>query len=300
VRYKGQVWIRVGPRRAIASEQEERILSERRVSSQCTFDARPCREAKLEDLSIPFFTAYRAKAVAADVIAANHRSIEEQLASLRFYDLNANCPTFGGIIAFCDRPTYFLPGAYVQWCRFRGTEMDEKPIDQAEIRGDLLHIVRELDVYSKVSIRSVLRNITHMQEELVPNYPWPAIRELLYNAVIHRDYQDTAPIRFFWFDDHIRIYNSGGLYGPVTPKTLTTSSSYRNPVITETMKTLGYINRYGYGIQSVMRLLARNEQRPPDIVCDDRYFDVSIYARDLDNLPNYPNFSPNSPNHLVK
>jgi ATP-dependent DNA helicase RecG len=178
--------------------------------------------------------------------------------------------------------------------------MDEKPIDQAEIRGDLLHIVRELDVYSKVSIRSVLRNITHMQEELVPNYPWPAIRELLYNAVIHRDYQDTAPIRFFWFDDHIRIYNSGGLYGPVTPKTLTTSSSYRNPVITETMKTLGYINRYGYGIQSVMRLLARNEQRPPDIVCDDRYFDVSIYARDLDNLPNYPNFSPNSPNHLVK
>lgn len=296
VRYKGQVWIRVGPRRAIASEQEERILSERRTNKHSSFDALPCREASMADLSIPLFTAYRQKAVAAEVIAANHRHIAEQLASLRFYDLKADCPTFGGILAFCDRPTYFLPGAYVQWCRFRGTEMVEKPIDQGEIRGDLFSIVREVEIYAKASIRNVLRNVTAMQEELVPSYPFAALRELLFNAIIHRDYQDTAPIRFFWFDDHVRIYNPGGLYGLVTPQTLTTRSGYRNPIVAETLKTFGFINRFGYGIQMVQRLLARNEQRPPDIVCDDRYFDVSIYARDLDNLPNYPDFSPNSPN----
>lgn len=40
VRYKGRVWVRVGPRRGIANEQDERILSERRVARARSFDAR--------------------------------------------------------------------------------------------------------------------------------------------------------------------------------------------------------------------------------------------------------------------
>src|SRR5579872_7467957 len=55
VRYKGQVWIRVGPRRAIASESGERILTERRVASARTWDARPSQEASLEDLVLDLF-----------------------------------------------------------------------------------------------------------------------------------------------------------------------------------------------------------------------------------------------------
>ena len=50
VRYKGQVWIRVGPRRAVASETEERLLSERRTALAKTFDARPCLGTSLADL----------------------------------------------------------------------------------------------------------------------------------------------------------------------------------------------------------------------------------------------------------
>ena len=51
VRYKGKVWIRVGPRRATASEQEECILSERRISNARSFDALPCLDSTLTDLS---------------------------------------------------------------------------------------------------------------------------------------------------------------------------------------------------------------------------------------------------------
>lgn len=48
VRYKGQVWVRIGPSRRIATEAEERELSERRAASARTFDARPCHEATLD------------------------------------------------------------------------------------------------------------------------------------------------------------------------------------------------------------------------------------------------------------
>jgi ATP-dependent DNA helicase RecG len=75
VRYKGQVHIRVGPRKAIASEQEEQILSEKRVSYARSFDASPCCECELKDLALGIFDSYRREALAPDVIEENHRTI---------------------------------------------------------------------------------------------------------------------------------------------------------------------------------------------------------------------------------
>src|SRR5690606_2635449 len=115
VRYKGQVWIRVGPRKAIASEQEERILTERRIAQARSFDASPVAEAGLEDLALSQFQAYRQEVVDPEVIAANHRSTEEQLASLRFFDSRHHVPTVAGLLLFGKNPRFFLPGAYVQF-----------------------------------------------------------------------------------------------------------------------------------------------------------------------------------------
>lgn len=92
VRYKGQVWIRVGLRKALANEQEERILSERRASYARSFDASPCPEAGIDDLALGLFDAYRREVIAPDVIQGNHRSIEEQLVSLRSLIHDAAAP----------------------------------------------------------------------------------------------------------------------------------------------------------------------------------------------------------------
>jgi ATP-dependent DNA helicase RecG len=101
------------------SEKEllkERILSERRVAMARTFDARPCPEARLEDLEMDLFLhVYRKAAVAEEIIRANNRSLEEQMAALRFYDLGRDCPTHAGVLLFGKRPTHFLPGAYLQY-----------------------------------------------------------------------------------------------------------------------------------------------------------------------------------------
>lgn len=51
-RYRGRVWVRVGPRKSTATEAEEKILSERRLSNVHTFDAMPCLGTSIDDLDV--------------------------------------------------------------------------------------------------------------------------------------------------------------------------------------------------------------------------------------------------------
>ena len=116
VRYKGRVCVRVGPRKAIANQQEERILTEKRIAHARTFDALPCFGSTMDALATDIFrTTYLSQAVAPEVIVENNRDLATQLASLRFYDFGSQCPTNAGILLFGKNPLQWLPGAYVQF-----------------------------------------------------------------------------------------------------------------------------------------------------------------------------------------
>lgn len=276
VRYKGRVCIRVGPRRAEANEQEERILTERRSVLVATFDVHPVPEASLSTLSLARFQEYRAAVIPADVIEANHRSIEDQLAALRFFDPRRGLATVAGVLLFGLDPRHALPGAYVQFLRFPGTERTELPIDQAEIEGDLQSVVHELHTWVRVQNTVGMSLGEGFRDRLHPTYPEWSLRELLHNALIHRDYASTSPVRFSWFTDRVEIQNPGGPYGGVTVETLTRRSSYRNPVLAEAMKGLGYVNRFGFGLQRAQKLLEENGNPPLEFDVDAHSFGVVV------------------------
>lgn len=279
VRYKGRVYIRVGPRKAIANEQEERILSERRTAAVRSFDARPCIDAKLEDLALGQFDAYRREAVDAETIAANHRDIQHQLASLRMYDLERACPTYAGILLFGKNPRFFLPGTYIQYLKLPSTDLTDAPEDQAEISGDLNSVLRELELRIKSLVQTSMHRINALEERLLPDYPEWALRELLMNAVMHRNYESNTPVRFYVFSDHIEIQSPGGLYGEATINNFPTRNSYRNPVIAEAMKSLGFVNRFGYGVQRAQSLLKDNGNPPAEFILDEHAILVKVYGR---------------------
>lgn len=278
VRYKGRVCIRVGPRRADANEQEERILAERRTVLVASYDVHPVPDAPLSALSSRLFGAYRAAVLPPEVIAANHRTTEEALAALRLFDMGRNVATVAGVVAFGLNPRHHLPGAYVQFLRFPGDRMADNPTDQAEIAGDVGAIVDELHLRTRVLNTTTMSPGEGFRDTLQRAYPDWALRELLHNALIHRDYAATAPIRFYWFADRIEISSAGGLHGHVTPETLTRRNSYRNPVIAEIMKGLGFVNRFGFGLQQAARLLEENGNPPMEIEADDRAFSVTVRA----------------------
>ncbi|QVL47570.1 MAG: putative DNA binding domain-containing protein [Thiocapsa sp.] len=279
VRYRGRVYIRIGPRRGIANEQEERILSERRVSLARSFDARPCRESAIEDLALGQFDAYRRESLDPETIAANNRPLDLQLASLRLYDIDQGCLTNAGVLLFGKNPRFFFPGAYIQYLRLPGTDLTDMPVDQAEVSGDLTSTLREMEARLRQLIQTGMRPVSGLQERLLPDYPEWALRELLTNAVMHRNYDSNTPIRFYAFSDHIEIQSPGGLYGEATPQNFPTRNSYRNPVIAEAMKSLGFVNRFGYGVQRAQALLAQNGNPPAEFQFDEHSVLVKIFRR---------------------
>ena len=208
VRYKGRVWIRVGPSRRGANQQEERILIEKRTGLQRTFDARPCRGCTLDDLVLDLFlVTYLPAAVDREVIAENERTVAEQMASLRFYDLAADCPTNAGALLFAKEPLHWVPGAWIQFVRWAGTTMADEPVRAQRFSGDLISILRELQAFVALPAQPRLVAESALRERTVTDYPPPAIRELLLNAIMHRSYESNAPVRLHWYDDRMEIQN---------------------------------------------------------------------------------------------
>ena len=260
VRYRGRIWVRVGPRKSIATEAEEKLLTERRLSNIRTFDAMPCLGTTLENLDITLFKKeYLSKAVAEDILQEDKRTIEEQMASLGLYDLRYQCPTNAAIVLFGNNPERFLHGAYIQYVRFKGLDRAGDIINEHKFSGNLCKVLPRIDVFVETSIAQKRPiPISVLREKTVSKYPYWATRELLMNAIMHRDYESNAPVAFYEYDDRIEIQNAGGLYGKVSANNFPNVSDYRNPFIAEAMKVLGYVNRFSRGVYRVQKELEEN------------------------------------------
>ena len=259
VRYKGRVWIRVGPSRRGANQQEERILIEKRAALQRTFDVRPCMGCTMTDLTLDLFlVTYLPAAVERSVIDENNRADEEQMASLRFYDLTADCPTNAGALLFSRDPLRWMPGAWIQFVRWAGTTMADDPIAERRFSGDLITVLREVEAFVSLPAQSHPVAGSALREGTAADYPPVAVRELLLNAVMHRSYESNAPVRFYWYDDRIEIQNPGGLYGMASPENFPRQTDYRNPVPSEALATLGYVNAFGRGVIRAQDALRKN------------------------------------------
>ena len=65
----------------------------------------------------------------------------------------------------------------------------------------------------------------------------------------------------------------------MTKETLEKRNSYRNPVLAEAMRSMGYVNRYGYGIQRTQAMLRANGHPPAEFEIDDKVFLVTVRRR---------------------
>ena len=121
-----------------------------------------------------------------------------------------------------------------------------------------------------------------MREKDVVNYPYKALRELIMNAVMHRDYQANMPTRLYQYDNHIEIMNPGGLYGQARPENFPHVNDYRNSVVAGMMKILNYVNMFNHGIGEVQDLLHANEN--PEAVFNIGYLTAfSVVVKDKED-----------------
>lgn len=267
VRYRGRVYVRVGPRRAIASPDEERRLAEKRRAGDIPFDMRPFSSAGIEDLDVGSFKDdYLPAAVSAEVLEQNQRDIVEQMASLRLvYSAETPVPTTLGILVLGKDPREFIPCDYIQFVRYDGRELADPIVDQKEIDGPLQQMLGELEDVLKLNIAVASDIVSGPTETQKPDYPIASLRQLAFNAVLHRTYEGTAaPVRLNWFSDRVEIQNPGGPYGQVNRENFGRPgvTDYRNPYLAEAMKNMGYVQRFGVGIPVARRELAKNDNPP--------------------------------------
>ena len=136
--------------------------------------------------------------------------------------------------------------------------MADDPIAERRFSGDLIRVLREVEAFVSLPVQARPVTESVLREKTAMDYPPTAIRELLLNAIMHRSYESNAPVRFHWYDDRIEIQNPGGLYGMASPENFPRQTDYRNPVVSEALATLGYVNAFGRGVMRAQEALRRN------------------------------------------
>jgi ATP-dependent DNA helicase RecG len=265
VRLRGRVCVRVGPRKGTATREEERILNERRRSGDQPFDQRtiPSVTPKHVDMD-RVQKEYLPLAVDAGTLAENQRPLEHQLESLHLADANGH-PNVALLLLYGKDPRAHLPGAYVQVVRFDGIFDTDPVLDHKELNGTVPDLLRALNdlVALNVHVRLDPMSSPHVER---PDYPVVALRQIIGNALMHRTYEVSAPVRIYWYADRVDIESPGGLYGRVNEGNFGQrgATDYRNPALAAGLKVLGFVQTFGVGINLARRACSDNGNPLPD------------------------------------
>jgi len=193
------------------------------------------------------------------------------------------------IILFGKDPGRFYPGIYVKIGRFgkpaRMTRLGGDDVDiifQETEEGNLIMLLQAVlnQLNHKFLIRSIGFEGMHRIEKGV--YPLAAIREMLLNALVHRNYMG-APIQIRVYDDKISIWNEGTLPAGLTLAALKRSHSSRprNPIIADVSFKGGYIDAWGRGTIKILDTCKEAELPEPEMLELDGGFSITLFNNKL-------------------
>jgi predicted HTH transcriptional regulator len=251
-------YIRVGASDRQASPAM--VAELRRSAEGISFDQLPAQRAKLSDLDLPLLARLLG------------RDMDEQaLRTLRLVveDQGDWVTSNGGVLVGCWHPEMFLPHAWVQCARFRGSRKRDIT-DKANIRGPLPLAIDEVMAFFKRHAFLSSKFGESPRRRDVWSLPFDALKELVVNALVHSSYDDHGtPIKIAFHDDEINIENPGGLVPGLTIEDMVEGTSViRNPVLARVFEELGHIEQWGSGIPEVIQDLA--EAGLPPLGIDER------------------------------
>ncbi len=199
-------------------------------------------------------------------------------------------PTLAGLLLFSSYPQAFFPQLCITAVSVPGTEISstgnigERFIDNKRLDGTLVQMLDDSlqFVRKNMKVATIIDPNTGKRVDKT-EYPVIAIRELILNALIHRDYSthtDSAPITIRMYSDRLEIENPGGLYGRMTLDRLgKVSADTRNPAIANAMEILGETeNRYS-GIPTIINAMEEHGLPAPKFESDRGIFKVTLYNR---------------------
>lgn len=223
-------------------------------------------------------------------VDANHTPTFEVLKNLGVADEfdGTKVPTLGGFLIFArdNNPQFFQAfSRYIIRCvRYKGPTVSSDIIDSADIKGTLDF---QIDEMQKFVLRNIKKSALVIGAKRVERYEYPekAIREIVANAVIHRDYQITETYtQVNVFENRMEVFNPGCLPPGVTIENIKDAQVSRNEVIAAVLKDMGYLEEYGRGIDIVFDKMAKWGLMRPIFKNTANSFKVILLGEELSKL----------------
>lgn len=183
---------------------------------------------------------------------------------------NRSYPTVAGILLFGKNPQQFFSEAFIICSHFKGISGREA-IASMDCEGNLLSQFEEaLNFITRNLDRSFKIEGIKREEKL--EIPLSAIREVLLNAIVHRQYQIPGPTKIAIYDDRLEFFTPGGFPGPLQTDQLEMGYTYiRNHAITKIFRELGYIEKLGSGFLTLFQSYRERKLPEPRIIEGDNF-----------------------------
>ena len=196
-------------------------------------------------------------------------------------------PTVAGIMLLGEYPQAFFPQLSVTAMVVAGTEIGdlgeqgERFIDNQRIEGTIPQMLEETMAFIRRNMRVATVINKEGKRNDRPEYPLVAAREIVLNALIHRDYSihtDSSPIRVILYQNRMEVENPGGLYGRITIDELgKAAADTRNPFIAGGLEVLmGTENRFS-GIPTIVHEMEKAGLPPAVFESRRGVFRVTLY-----------------------
>jgi ATP-dependent DNA helicase RecG len=246
----GAFWVKSGSdkRRVTAREEMQRMFQ---TAQLVHGDDVPVSGSSISDIDLDYFRRFYRTRYEED-LEEQGQSLGQVLSNMRL--LNNGALTVSGILLFAKDPQAFLPVFHVKAVCYPGNDINTTTyLDSADIFG-------RLQTQFEESLSFILRNLRREQMGQGVNttgeleIPRIVLEELLANALIHRDYFVSAPVRVFVFDDRIEIISPGHLPNNLTVANIRSgNSNIRNPILTSFATKLLPYRGLGTGILRALR-----------------------------------------------
>lgn len=159
------------------------------------------------------------------------------------------------------------PQCELLMARFRGLDKTEF-LDQRQLRGPAFKLLEEAEIFCQRHFSLPAKIVPgQMRRVETPLIPPDAMREILVNALIHRDYSIAGgAVSLAIFDDRVEIWSAGKYPNSITPESLTRAhlSVQRNPIIADVFHRAGLIEKWGRGTNRVAEMCMTASIGPPE------------------------------------
>ena len=230
----------------------------------------------------------------ADIVRKNETIRQIELSDIEILNkmeiLRNNKITFGAYLLFVKD---YCPISDVQIGRFKSNTMI---IDSLSLNSDLFQEINDIMAFIKKHLKVEYIITGNPQRIERFDYPLDAIREIVVNMVVHRDYRDNSASIIKIFDDRIEFYNPGKLYGGITIEDLLSgnyTSKSRNKLIAKAFKEAEIIERYGSGIMRVRKICKDYGVKEPSFNNISNGFQVILYNEKINVTDNVTDVTDN-------